>query len=74
MAFYASRNPEHLPCEIRNFYKDSFKKLCNELLVDVWSEVDQLFETEWTDSCEKGASSLEKKKYLAMRLASGKSA
>ena len=45
VAFYASCNPEQLPFEIREFYKDSFDKICTELLVDIKSEIDQIYES-----------------------------
>lgn len=45
MAFYASCSPEQLSFEIREFYKDSFDKICNELLVDIRSEIDQIYES-----------------------------
>ncbi len=45
VAFYASCSPEQLSFEIREFYKDSFDKICNELLVDIRSEIDQIYES-----------------------------
>ena len=45
VAFYASCNPEQLPFAIREFYKDSFDKICTELLVDIRSEIDQIYES-----------------------------